>query len=191
MKAAVKAETRSIFPHDQISLVDPDAVIEYLNGNPSPETVDQLYDFGKLLLDQIRALRDSYDSKLTHCLGWSAGLFAVVMVAAKDWVGVTGVVGITASAGVVFAFGSVIMSIVGLKSVAGWKWPSERDWFDKQFLSWPGRLKQQHLVLMIEAHRSYSERTQRKGYSLMIAEYLLAGAAICLGVAVMAKALIF
>lgn len=189
MNSAVAVKTRSDFPHDVITLLDTEQVCRLLSKDDlDPKSVDQLYDFGKMLLEQIRDLRDSYDSKLTNCLGWSSGIFAVVMVGASDWIKVPGALGKFASAGVVFAFLSIIMAMLGLKSVGGWKWPSEKDWFSPEFLKWPNDLKKQHVVVMHAAHRSYSERTQIKGHFLMAAEYSLIVAALCLGASVFIKA---
>jgi hypothetical protein len=180
----VKTETLSELPRDKIVQVNVDDVIRYLNNNPDQKTIDQLYDFGKLLLDQIRGLKNSYDSKLTSCLGWGTATLAILLAGASNWMGTTGTHLGLARVGMLLAFLSVVASILGLKSWAGWKWPSEKDWFQAEFFSHPEKLKQQHLVAMLEAHQSYSRRTQRKGYALVAAEYLLAASALVLGAAV-------
>lgn len=183
MGAPVKVEIHSELPHDKVAQIDVDDVLAFLNADPPSEVVDQLYDFGKLLLDQIRGLRNSYESKLSSCLGWGTATLAILLSGLAKWLS-QDVAGILASAGALFAFLSVAVAIVGLKSFGGWKWPSEKDWFQPEYLRWAAHLKRHHLVSMLEAHQSYSLRTQRKGYALMIAEYLLAASALCLGVAV-------
>lgn len=177
-------------PHDTVHLVDINQVIEFMNGDPSAATVTELYDFGKLLLDHIRAVRTSYDTKLSSCLGWSSAMLALLVSGLMKWVG-PNLPGYLASAGTVLALGAVMASIFGLKSWGGLKWPSEKDWFAPDFLDDADLLKRQHVVAMLEAHQSYSLRTQRKGYALMLAEYLLAGAALCVGAAAILKQLVF
>jgi hypothetical protein len=62
---SVRITVHDELPNDKISLVNVDDVLACLNDDPSEATVDQLYDFGKLMLDQIRSLRNTYDAKLT------------------------------------------------------------------------------------------------------------------------------
>jgi hypothetical protein len=188
MEVAMRVETRSVLPHDRVLHVNVDDVIVYLNNNPDSRVVDQLYDFGKLLLDQIRGLRDSYDSKLTSCLGWGTAVLAILLIGIKEWIG-KGPSGVLASAGMILTFVSVLAATAGLWSRAGWKWPSEKDWFPADYLDWPEAVRRHHLVTMLEAHQSYSQRTQQKGYALMISEYLLAASAVLLGISAFIKQL--
>jgi hypothetical protein len=173
---------------DHISLVSVDDVIKYLSSNPDPATVDQLYDFGKLLLDQIRSLRESHNAKLTACLGWGSALLAVVLVGAKEWIS-DGIPGYLAVFGTALAVACVLSSTIGLRSAGGWAWPSERDWFSVDYLRWPERLKIQHLIAMLEAHQSYSRKTQKKGYLLDLSEKLLAASGVLLGAAAVVRQL--
>lgn len=186
---ALRTETSSEFPHNSITLLSSADVIRLMDDKSlDAATVEQLYDFGKVLLDQIRDLRETYDEKLTSCLGWSSALFALVMVGTENWMKIQGPIGLFASFGVVFAFASLIAAMLGLRSRGGWKWPSEKDWFSEEFLKWPTELKKQHIIVMHQAHRSYSELGQRKGHFLIAAEWGLILAALCLGLAVIAKA---
>lgn len=169
-------------------MVDVDEVIAYMAGDPQKDTVDELFDFGKLLLDQIRGLRASYDAKLTSCLGWGTAILAVMLAGFTNWSN-HGPSGVLAGLGASSAFLSVLASVFGFKSVAGWKWPSEKDWFAFEYFDWPERLKRQYVIAMLEAHQSYSKRTQRKGYALMAAEYLLGLSAVLFAVAVLMRQL--
>jgi hypothetical protein len=186
MKAAMKVEAYSLLPRDKILLVDVDEALAFLNSDPPPETVRQLYDFGKLMLDQVHGLRASYDSKLTSCLGWGTAILAIMLAGLTNWVGL-GVAQTLAAAGTSAAIVGALVSAVGLKSWAGLKWPSEKDWFQEDYFQWPDRLKAHHLIAMLEAHHSYSRRIQKKGYALMAAEYLLAMSALFLGAAVLLR----
>jgi hypothetical protein len=182
----MRVEVRSDLPHDRIFLVDVDEVLGYLNTDLPPETVSQLYEFGKLMLDQIRGLRTSYDSKLTSCLGWGTATVAVMLAGITNWIG-PGWAHTLASAGTAFAILSVIAAMFGLKSFAGLEWPSEKDWFQSDYFQWPDRLKRHHIVTMLGAHQSYSRRMQRKGYALMLAEYFLVSSALLLASAAFVK----
>lgn len=186
MEAAVRITVHSEFPRDKVVHVNVDDVLACLNGDMPQGTVDQLYDFGKLMLDQIRALRNSYDAKLTSCLGWSTVTSAVLLSRITTWVGPSAS-GKLASVATVLVGLSVIASMFGLKSWSGWKWPSEKDWFHEELFPWPDRLRRQHLVSMLEAHQSYSRKTQKKGYALMLSEYSLIGSAVFLTAAIIVK----
>jgi len=171
---------------DHLSLVNIDQVIEFLGGNPDERVVAQLYDFGKLLLDQIRALRDSHDAKLTSCLGWSVAILAVVLVAPKDWMQ-AGLVGNLTIAASISAALSTAVSGWALYVRGGWKWPSERDWFNDEYLRWPPALQKQHLIAMLEAHQCYASRTQAKGGYLHAAQLCLAASGLFFAVAAISK----
>jgi hypothetical protein len=186
----MKADTHGLFPHDHVTLIEVGDVISQLSDDLDPATIQQLYDFGKLSLDQIRWLRSSYDSKLTSCLGWATTTTAVMLVGFGKWSS-QGWVRALALTGLSAAILCVLACIIGFKSIAGWKWPSEKDWFNTEYFKWPNSLKKQHIIAMLEAHQSYSRKTQRKGQALMAAEYLLALSALCLGIAVLFRQLGF
>jgi hypothetical protein len=167
---------------DPIWKVNVDNAIAVLGDNPPKETVDQLYDFGKFLLDQARSLRNSYDAKLTSCLGWASGLLVFVLVGNPFKAASTGTK-FFASMGAISAMASVIIAIIGLRSKPGLKWPSEKDWFDTEAFAYPASLKIQHVVAILEAHQSYNSRVQEKGYCMTYSEYALAVAGVLLGLA--------
>ena len=180
----MRASQHGTLPHDHVNLVDVDEALVQLSTKLEPATIQQLYDFGKLLLDQIRWLRTAYDSKLTSCLGWGTVTTAVMLASFTSW-GKHGWITVLAELGLSGAMLCVLSCILGFKSIAGWKWPSEKDWINVDYFAWPDELKKQHVISMLEAHQSYSFKVQRKGYALMVAEYLLVFSAICLGTAVL------
>lgn len=173
---------------DAIWTIDVSHVISFLGNNPKKETVDQLYDFGKLLLDQARTLRSSYDSKLTSCLGWSSALLAFVLIGGGGKTPT--LAGAAIIAGAVAALASLFSAAFGLASRAGWKFPSEKDWFAEEYLAWPQQLKIHHIIAMLEAHQSYNRHVQKKGYALMVAEWSLAVSGTFLGAVVIFEAAI-
>ena len=168
----------------EIWVVDVGDVIAYLQNatDKDAETVNQLYDFGKVLLDQIRATREAYHSKLTSCLGWSSAVLALVLIG-KDWIGSTGAIRALSVLGAFAAIVSVASSVAGLLSRSHWLWPSEKDWFARDFLQYPYKLRKHHVIVMLESHQSYNRMAQRTGYKLTIAEVSLGAAAVLVGLA--------
>lgn len=182
--------SQSLLPGDRVLTTDPKEVQALLNDPATKlETVNELYDFGKLMLDQIRGVRSSYDTKLTSCLGWGTAVLAIMLAGIRSWVG-TGIASALASAGTASALLGVLTSAFGLKSWGGLQWPSEKDWFRKEHMANPGDLKRFYVLAMLEAHQSYSVRVQRKGYALTAAEYLLVIAAMLMGAAVLVRQLL-
>jgi hypothetical protein len=120
-------------------------------------------------------------------MGWGTVSLAVLFTDLRQWGWRPGLPGTLASIATVLLVLSVAIATWGLKSIGGWKWPSEKDWFHQEFFPWPLRLKRQHLIVMLEAHQSYSMKTQRKGVALMLSEWALIGAAVLLGSSVIAK----
>jgi hypothetical protein len=166
-----------------IKHVKVERVIEYLE-NASPDTVNQLYDFGKILLDQIRALRESYDARLTSAFGWSTGLLAVMFIgdsriadseASRPWF----------LAAATTALLSLVAASIGRFSRSVWKWPSETTWFERDRMPWADSLKKSHVVSMLEAHQSYSERCIKKGNALTAAEVLLGVSGVAVGICIL------
>lgn len=167
---------------DHIAHVDIDLVIQRLGDGVSAESAAQLYDFGKLLLDHVRGLRESHVTKLNNCLGWSSALLAIILTNAKAWS--HGPVFLFAMFGAVSAIGALLAAAVALHSRGGWKWPSEQDWISIDYLKWETPLKIQRIIAMLESHQSYSGRVQQMGRRLAIAEVLLAVSGVLIGLAV-------
>jgi len=133
--AAMKVETHSEFPHDKVQLIDIDETLAFLNSDElPPDSVKQLYDFGRMLLDHVRGLRASYDSKLTSCLGWGTAILAIMLAGLSNWAGL-GLAHALASAGTCAAILGALVSAIGLKSWPGLKFPSEKDWFQSEYLA--------------------------------------------------------
>jgi hypothetical protein len=164
--------------NDRISLVKIEDVMDHLE-NAKPETISQLYDFGKLILVQAGSLRQWHDVKLTNCLGWSSAIFVVVLLGK--------ITGLIAYIGGIAALGAIVLAGFGLLSFGGWKWPGETNWFSWDFFETPDRLKGQHLIALVDAHQSYAQKVQTKGRLLFAAQIFLVAAGILVGIAALAS----
>jgi hypothetical protein len=161
---------------DRVSLMKVEDVMDHLE-KATPEAVSQVYDFGKLIVAQFTGLRQSFDTKLTSCLGWSAALLAVVLVGKPE--------GSLPAFGAAAALGAVVLAGFGLLSVGGWKWPGELAWLDWEYFQHANQLRGQHILALVQSHQSYSVRVQKKGRLLFASQCCLLVAGVLIGAAVL------
>ncbi len=173
---AIRYQTRGNLEGDRIVLMKIADVMDHLE-KATPEAVSQLYDFGKMIVEHFRDLRESFDTKLTNCLGWSGALLAVVMVGKPQ--------GVLPLLGGVAALSSLVLAGIGLLSRSGWKWPGEVSWLDWEYFQSAERLTGQHVVALVQSHQSYSVKVQRKGKLLFASECCLLAAGVLIGLAVL------
>lgn len=142
------------------------------------DTVDELYEFGTLLLAEVQGRSAALDSKLTSILGWSSALLGFLLVGAPG--GFLGDLLLLVAAGL--ALGAVISSSAGLRIVI-WMTPSEQDWFRDGLMDSPERLRSYHVISMLNSHQDHEREMGKKAAHLVRSEKLLVATAVLIAVA--------
>lgn len=149
----------------------------------SKELVDELYGFGGLMLGEVASRTSALEGKAALIVGWSLAVLGVLLAGSPSWINTNSwavVLGVLAAT--IGAFVAAVASVMAL-FVRSWKWPSEVDWFRRELFSQPDRLREYHLLAMLEAHREHSATNIVRGRCLRLAQFALGIATILVGIA--------
>lgn len=146
-----------------------------------PDVVDQLYDFGDMLLRDAVARIAAIDSKATSIAGYAGGLVTLLIATSGIWASQTDwlLTSLTVLAGVVAAIaGACAMHSMALQQT---QWFKFSGWLQRDCLQDRDRLRRYHILTMWQVIKSHYEcyvtkvgRVRRAQKFLVIAGALLA-----------------
>ena len=174
---------------NEIKTVDPEEIKRLLEGTQNQELVDELFEFGQLLLDEVQQRTAQLDTKLISLLGWTAAILAFLLVGDASWLESAYRSPATAILMLLATFCSicaVVCSFLGVKT-AVFRSPSESDWFQTDLFDNVLDLKKQHLRSMLDAHQSSNQINAQKGNRAREAQWFLAASALLVGVITLVK----
>lgn len=168
----------TIMSDETTRLSDAQVKARLMSYKPS-EVTDELYDFGKMMIDEAIDRFKSLDTKATAIAAYSIGLITIlvstqtVWMKAHSWaVYVPPASGLIALAAAAFA-----ISCLWLKP---FEWFSQDEWIKADCLNDPDRLRRYHVLTMAGVQRSYQSRCRSKASRIAIAQGLLLASAIIL-----------
>jgi hypothetical protein len=142
-----------------------------------PQVTDELYSFGQMLLTEVQQRAGQIDSKATTILGWATAILAFLFTQLDKTGGAVDLGFGSAVAGLTSV--AVISSYCALRAREGWRWPSDRDWFQKAALCKGDELKRFHLRSIHDARRSQRDLTERKARFLIWGQrFLMLGSCV-------------
>src|SRR5712671_5265188 len=109
-------------------------------GEHSAKTIDQLYDFGVLLVNEVGGRANKIDAKLGIYLATSVGMLAI-LTSIADKVLSRGAANIC----LIAAFFAMVVSALSLLSGL-WPFPSELAWFNSKEIGDSDRLKRTYVL---------------------------------------------
>jgi hypothetical protein len=150
-----------------------------LTSYKSSEVTDELYDFGKMMIDEAIDRFKSLDTKATAIAAYSIGLITILASTQSIWTKAhSWVVYIPPASGLIaLAAAAFAISALWLKR---FEWFSQDEWMKADCLSDPDRLRRYHVLTMAGVQRSYQRRCRSKASRIAIAEGLLLASAIIL-----------
>jgi len=158
-----------------------DEVKQRLKSYTAPAVTDELYGFGKMMVDEVIDRFKSLDAKATAIAAYSIGLITVLISthaawitnAPHSWATYAPIAsGITAFAAAGFAISSLWLK--------RFEWFSHDEWMKADCLNDPERLRRYHILTMYGVHRTHQIRCRTKASRIAIAQGLLLASAIVL-----------
>ena len=145
----------------------------------SSEVTDELYDFGKMMIDEAIDRFKSLDTKATAIAAYSIGLITILVSTQTVWARAHSWAVYAPPVGGLIALGAASFAISALW-LRRFEWFSQDEWMKADCLSSSERLRRYHVLAMAGAQRSYQTRCRSKASRIAIAQGLLLASAIVL-----------
>lgn len=145
-----------------------------------PEVIDQLYDFGNMLLSDAIGRIATMDSKAASLAAYAGGIITLLVSTAKLWASTadkfaTSLI-VLASVAALFA-GACAMHSVTLQTI---DWFSSDEWMQKDQIGERNKLRRYHVLAMWSVIESHQARSRSKIKRVRLAETFLAAAGLLL-----------
>jgi hypothetical protein len=150
-----------------------DAVYSY----KSPEVTAHLYEFGKLLLDEMMERGEKINSQAVTILGWATGVIAFLFAQIAQFSGGSVYFALTSS---VLALVAIFYAFQALKTRPNWEWPSDKSWINKSALGSEDEIKRFHIRVIHDVRQNHLSITGDKADCLFWSEFFLLFAALSL-----------
>jgi hypothetical protein len=165
-------------------------VTERLSKYGNVETTSELYDFGKLLLEEGVDRAHWLDAKAGVIAGFSGAIVALLLSMFPMWKAalepVPSIFRVLVFAGIVGLLFASICSFIGL-TVQKFEWLDEdKVWLAPEYLDFPDLLRRYYLIAMYRATVSHDRKNRQKANWLSAAQWLLLSGAGLLAVTLLA-----
>ena len=155
-----------------VRFVSEEAIREKLEkGDVPPESVEHLYDFGKLVAGQAHQVGTDLNAKLGNCLTWTSALPGMQLVSFSN--GEHRLPLLLTAHSPLCSCGALILSYRGFYRSELLPSPSEVDWFKDSLLGDTGILLKYHVVSLLKDHQHSQHENLRKLKCMHRAERLL------------------
>ncbi len=162
---------------------DVQEVTDRVQNYTDTDTTNELYDFGKLLLQEAIDRAHWIDAKASTLAGFSGALVAFLFSTSSIWKTALAQEPNGLRIGVLLAVVFILIS-GGCAFLALFNrtflWIKEKDeWFNKDYLEYPDFLRRSYVLTMYQSVRSHAERNDEKSAYLSLAQLaLLVGGAL-------------
>jgi hypothetical protein len=165
-------------------------VTERLSKYGNVETTSELYDFGKLLLEEGVDRAHWLDAKAGVVAGFTGAIVALLLSMFPMWKAalelVPSIFRVLFFAGIVGLLFASICSFIGL-TVQKFEWLDEdKVWLAPEYLDFPDLLRRYYLIAMYRATASHDRKNRQKANWLSAAQWLLLSGAGRLAVTLLA-----
>ena len=158
-----------------IKLIDIESMeFEIYGASMCKATVDELYEFGKIMFSESQTRSSQLDSKLVTMLGWSGATLTFLLLnhAAHDGSWKEYLVWAAATAAI------VAVGIAAALRTRMWAAPSEADWFKQGLMDQPEKLRRYHVISLLLAHQETIKTVARKAHYIRWGEGCLAASSV-------------
>jgi hypothetical protein len=135
-----------------------------------PEVTNQLYDFGKMLLEEVQSRSSRINSQSVSVLGWSTAILAFLFAGIDRFSGGSRYFSLCSA---VFALAAMRFSVNALRTRPDWSWPSDVSWIHKTGLLQEDELKRYHIRVIHDVRSGRVAIVNAKARSVLRAEVLL------------------
>jgi hypothetical protein len=156
-----------------------DEVKARLMSYTSLEVTEELYGFGKMMIDEAIDRFKSLDAKATAIAAYSIGVITIFVSTQSIWTKATSwalyappVSGLMALAAAAFAISSLWLK--------RFEWFSQDEWIKADCLKDAERLRRYHILTMAGVQRSHQQRCRSKASRIAVGQGLLLASAIVL-----------
>jgi hypothetical protein len=149
----------------------------------SREVVDELFDFGSLVISEAQQRSAQLDSKLGTYLGYGAAIVALLSIG--DWEALKHgplALKMVMLISLALAMGAIIAVVIALKSEQ-WPVPSEIDWFKSKYIGDGDKLRRYHISALLKAHQEQQQNNETKANTMFVAELLIGVSGFCAAIA--------
>lgn len=163
-----------------MSSLDHAKVETMLEGYESSKVTDELYDMGKVLMEECASRVAFLDSKLAAIAGYSGAIIGLIVSTFPIWTSA-----VDKWAIVLVSFGSLIGLIGGALALSA-TWPkkfllpSDTDWLEEDGLKDPDRLKRYYVSSLHLSIASHEKVNTQKVSKIKAAQMCLAVMVVCL-----------
>lgn len=163
-----------------MSTLDHAKVETMLEGYESPKVTDELYDMGKVLMEECASRVEYLDSKSAAIAGYSGAIIGLMVSTFPIWTSA-----VDKWAIVLVSFGSLIGLIGGAVALSA-TWPrtfllpSDTDWLEEDGLTDPDRLKRYYVSSLHISIASHEQINTQKVSKIKKAQMCLAVMVFCL-----------
>jgi len=153
------------------------------------EITNELFDFGRYLLDQSNARDAAIDQKASSMVGYSSAILAFLLMRGLSWadspIKLAAFILIGALAALACCFAAL-----ALRGARNWKELSEATWFPPQpeFIADEDQLKRFYITAMHQVHQENHRIVNRKADQMIVAQLAVAAAGVLLGCALFSEA---
>jgi len=147
---------------------------DYQNG----ETTAELYDFGKMLLQEEVDRAHWLDSKAGVLTGFAGAILALLVSSSSSWKAALNASGdlvrYSMFVGIICILAASALAFVGLL-IRNFDWIDEKEvWLAKDYLDFPDQLRRYYLFAMYRSMVSHERQNQDKSTWLVFAQMALA-----------------
>jgi hypothetical protein len=148
------------------------------------ESVDELYEFGRVLADEVQQRSSHVDSKLGVYLGFSVATIALLSAGSPKEAPeiIRWIIFLSTGAAVI----AMILAAIGLRS-REWAFPSELDWFNENAVLDHKRLRRNYVLALLKSHQVHQERSLSKAALLPATEIFMAVSGVLAAASIMAR----
>lgn len=157
-----------------------DEIRQRLGSYTSPEVTNELYDFGKMMVDEAVDRFKTLDTKATAIAAYAIGLITFLVASKAQWATAPhswAVYAPIVSGCISLSAGAIAISTLWLKRFAGF---SQNEWLKADCLDDAEKLRRYHIIVMHGVHESYRKLCRQKAFRIIVAEGLLLASAVFL-----------
>lgn len=148
-----------------------------------PEVTNQLFEFGKMLLEEVEDRSRRINSQSVTVLGWSMAIIAFLVSGINR--APTGISGYFALGSAIAALIAMVFSSNALRTRPNWGLPSDKSWIHGSALVQEDELKRYHIRVIYDVMKGNVPLVNSKSRSIYIAEVslIVAASALIMGFA--------
>jgi magnesium-transporting ATPase (P-type) len=138
----------------------------------TPGVAEEMFDFGKRLLDYRIEVSHRLDAKAAAMAGYGVAVLTLLVATHASWKGLTGAPRGCVLLAALVAFGAVILALTA-QALRDFVWFTQREWLNEECIRTPSMLLGYRVLTLQGVLTSYEEVCTKKARWLRCAQYAL------------------